>query len=74
MRTRAQATPMFTTICVLVGVLVVLQLWLLSASVEAVLGGEPRPAVAATLAQLVLFAASAGLLRYALVIDRGTRR
>ena len=74
MRTRRQATPMFTTICVLVGVLVIIQLWLLSASVESVLGDAPGPAVPATIASLVLFALSAGLLRYALVVDRKSER
>ena len=73
MRTRKQATPLFTTICVLVGVLVIVQLWLLSSSLEAVLAGDARPAVAATLASLALFALSAGLLRYGLALDRNVR-
>ncbi len=40
METRAQAVPLFTAICVLIGVLVVLQLWLLAASLESVLAGD----------------------------------
>ena len=70
---RPRATTMFTTVCFLVGVLVVLQLWLLSSSVESALGGDVAPARFAVLAQLALFATSAGLLRYALVVDRRAR-
>jgi hypothetical protein len=70
MASRKQATPVFTTICVLIGVLVTVQLWLLSASVEALLADQRSPAVPATLASLVLFCASAGLLRHATALDR----
>lgn len=73
MRTRKQATPMFTTLCVLVGVLVVVQLWLLSASLEAVLSGDEHTAIAGTFASLALFALSAGLLGYGLALDRNAQ-
>jgi hypothetical protein len=70
MHSRKQATPVFTTVCVLIGVLVTVQLWLLSASVEALLAGQTGPALPATLASLALFTVSACLLRYAMSIDR----
>ena len=70
MRSRKQAAPVFTMICVLIGVLVTVQLWLLSASVEALLAGQTGPAVPATIASFALFCMSAGILRYATAIDR----
>jgi len=74
MESRRQATPVFTTICVMIGVLVTIQLWLLSASVEAVLAGQVDPAIFATIASLVLFCVSGGLLRTATVLDRRLRK
>jgi hypothetical protein len=67
---RKQALPVFTTICVMIGVLVTIQLWLLSASVEALLAGKADLARPATVASLVLFGVSGSLLRHATAIDR----
>src|SRR5579872_6840203 len=57
-------SSVITTICVPIGVIVTVQLWLLSTSVEAVLAGQTGPTVPATIASLVLFCVSAGILRY----------
>ena len=70
MESRKHVTPVFTTICVMIGVLVTIQLWLLSASVEAMLGGRSALAVPATIASAALFAVSGGLLRWAMALDR----
>jgi hypothetical protein len=74
METRAQAVPLFTAICVLIGVLVVLQLWLLATSVEAVLAGEAGAATPAAIASAVLLAVNAALLRYVSSLDRRVRQ
>ena len=53
--------------------LVILQLWLLTATMNAYLGGDESviwPAAAASLACLIL---NAGLLRYLYAFDRGRR-
>ncbi len=76
---RKQALSIFTVVVVLIGVGVVLQLWLLSASLEGVLTGKGSLAIPATAASAVLFAVNAGLLAYVFRVDRrvralGTRR
>jgi hypothetical protein len=74
METRAQALPLFTAICVLIAVLVIVQLWLLAASLESMLAGDAGPALPATIASAVLLATNAGLLFYVSSLDRRTRR
>ena len=68
--TRRQLLPVFTAITVLIGVLVILQLWLLAASVEATLGGAGAIAVPATIASAVLLVANASLLLFVVALDR----
>jgi hypothetical protein len=70
MDARIQATPLFTAICVLIGVLVIVQLWLLSASLEASLSGDRGAPIPATIASAVLFGVSGRLLYYVLSLDR----
>lgn len=74
METGRQGTTLFTGICLLIGVLVIIQLWLLSATLDAVLSGERRIVVPGTLASAVLFACNAGLLWYVVDFDRRRRR
>lgn len=66
---RKQALPVVTFIVVLLGLGVVLQLWLLGTSLEAVLAGSGELAEPATIASAVLFAVNAGLLLYVLRMD-----
>jgi hypothetical protein len=70
---RAQALPVLTLLAFLVGVSVVLQLWLLGASLEGVLGGRGDIVLPAACASLVLFVVNLGLLAYVLRVDRHTR-
>lgn len=74
METREQALPLFTAICVLVGLLVVVQLWLLAASLESMLGGDAAPAMPATIASAAILATNVGLLFYVASLDRRIRR
>lgn len=71
---RRQATTLFTAIVAMLGVIVVLQLWLLTASLESVLAGSYRPAVAGTLGSALLFLVGAALLRYVVRLDRTVTR
>ena len=67
---RQQRTTIVSGILAFVLMIVVLQLWLLTATMNAYLGGDESviwPAAAASLACLL---ANAGLLRYLYVIDR----
>lgn len=69
-RARRQRMPIVYGILCVVLVLVVMQLWLLTATMNAFLGGNDAivwPAAAASLACLGL---NAGLLRYLVLLDR----
>ena len=70
---RKQALSILTVAAALIGVSVVLQLWLLSASLEGVLTGKGDLALPATGASAVLLAVNGGLLAYVLRIDRRVR-
>jgi hypothetical protein len=59
---REQSIAALTTICVLIGVLVVIQLWLLGASLQAALGGDVTTPRSAAVASIVLLCANGGLL------------
>ena len=61
---RAQRTPIVQGMMAFVLILVVLQLWLLTATMNAYLGGEDSIVWPAALASLACFALNAGLLRY----------
>jgi len=72
--TRAQGLPLFTGICFLIGTLVVVQLWLLAAALEAARSEMPHVLVPATIASLALLLVNAGLLWYVVDFDRRLRR
>lgn len=74
METGRQGTTLFTGICLLIGVMVIIQLWLLAAALDAALSGEERLAIPASIASLVLFGVNAGLLWYVVDFDRRRRR
>jgi hypothetical protein len=61
---RSQRMTIVTGILVFVVILVVLQLWLLTASVNAYLGGDRSIVVPALGASVLCFALNAGLMRY----------
>lgn len=61
---RAQRTPIVQGMLAFVLMLVVLQLWLLTATMNAYLGGDDSIVWPAALASLACFALNAGLLRY----------
>lgn len=73
METRQQGLPLFTGICFLIGTLVVIQLWLLAAALEAALSAEASVLLPVTLASLALFLVNAGLLWYVTDFDRRQR-
>jgi hypothetical protein len=61
---RSQRRTIVLGILSLVMIIVVLQLWLLTATMEAYLGGEHSIVIPAALASLACFALILGLLRY----------
>ena len=66
----AQGTTLFAAILILVASAVVLQLWLLTVSMEALLSGEYKTLFPAAAGSTVLLAVNAGLLRYVFRFDR----
>lgn len=68
--TREQKTTIVYGILCIVIILVVLQLWLLTATMNAFLGGDEGIVWPAAVASLVCFALNLGLLRYLYVIER----
>ena len=70
---RAQGTTLFAAILILVASAVVLQLWLLTVSMEALLSGEYKTLLPAAVGSTVLLAVNAGLLRYVFRFDRYAR-
>ena len=69
-----QGTTLFTAILVLVATCVVVQLWLLTVSMEAVFRNDVRTAIPAAVSSTVLFAINAGFLRYVFRFDRSVQR
>ncbi|MBI4563770.1 MAG: hypothetical protein HY716_03635 [Planctomycetes bacterium] len=70
---RRQGTTVFTAVGALIGVVVIVQLWLVSASLDALLSGDMKVLVPAAIASLLLFFLNGGLLLHALAFDRRTR-
>lgn len=66
---RRQGTTLFTAILILVASVVVVQLWLLTVSMEALLAGEKSTLIPAALGSTALLAVNAGLLRYVFRFD-----
>ena len=74
METRRQGTTLFTAIAVLIGMLVVMQLWLVAAALEALLSGNRGVLLPAAIASFVVLAVNAGLLLYIVRFDERIRR
>lgn len=68
---RAQRTPIAQGMLAFALILVVLQLWLLTATMNAYLGGDDGVVLPAAIASLACFVLNLGLLRYLRRLDRG---
>ncbi len=71
--TRSQKTTILSAINLIVILLVVLQLWLLTATMNASLGGDASVVWPAALASLVCFAVNLWLLRRVFELQRARR-
>jgi hypothetical protein len=67
---RQQKMTIVFGILSIVLIIVVLQLWLLTATMNAFLGGEDAVVVPAAIASAVCFGLNAGLLRYIYLMER----
>ena len=73
METRQQGSTLFSAVLVLIAILVVIQLWLVAAAVEALLSRQVVVLVPTAIASGVLFALSGGLLWYVVSFDARLR-
>ena len=73
MNPQRQGTTLFSALLALVGVGVIVQLWLLSASVDAVFRNDARTPLHAAIASAVLFIINAALLLYVFGFDKKMR-
>lgn len=58
----------------LIAILLIVQMWLLTAALEGLLGGHRGPALPAALVSAALFAACFGLYLFIEGVDRASRR
>lgn len=70
METRRQGRALMTALCLFIGIVLIVQLWLLSAAVDALLAGDDAVLLPATLASFALLGVNAGLLAYGISFDR----
>ena len=73
MRTREQGTVLFAGVLVMIATLVIIQLWLLTAALEALLAHTYEVLIPAAIASLVLCGANALLLRYVIKFDAAVK-
>ncbi len=73
MNRQDQGTTLFTALLILVSVGVVIQLWLLSASVDAIFRGDLTTPLYAAIASGVLFLLNGALLLYLFGFDARSR-
>ena len=69
----SQGLTLLTALCAFIGTLVIIQLWLVAASLEALYSDETRVLLPATLASAALFVINVVLLLHARSFDRKMR-
>jgi hypothetical protein len=74
MSVRTQGTTLFTSILILVASTVVVQLWLLTVSMDALLSREMGTLIPSAIGSTVLLLINAGLLRYVFRFDKEAQR
>ena len=74
METRQQGATLFSAVLVLIAVLVVIQLWLLAAAVDALMARETAVLLPTAIASSTLLVLSGGLLWYVVSFDARLRR
>ncbi|MBI2683549.1 MAG: hypothetical protein HYX26_10130 [Acidobacteriales bacterium] len=74
MESTRQGTTLYTAILILVGTVVVIQLWLVTAAMDALLGADNRSLIPLAVGSFVLFLINAGLLMFVFHFDRRLQR
>ncbi len=71
---QAQGTTLFTALLALIGIGVVVQLWLLAASVDAILRHEKGTPIHAAIGSTILFVVNGLLVLYVFNFDRKVKQ
>jgi hypothetical protein len=74
METRQQGSVLFAGVLILIGTLVIIQLWLLTAALEALLADAGEVLIPAAISSAVLLVVNVLLLRYVVLFDARVRR
>jgi hypothetical protein len=74
METRQQGTTLFSAVLVLIATLVVIQLWLVAAALDALLARQIAVLVPTAIASIALLLVSGGLLWYVVSFDARLRQ
>ena len=74
METRAQGSTLFSAVLVLIALLVVIQLWLVAAALDALVARQFAVLVPTAIASGMLFVLSGGLLWYVVSFDARLRQ
>jgi len=74
LETRHQAVTLFTALSLLIGIIVIIQLWLVAAALDALLSGQPSVLVPAAIASMFLLLINGGLLVLIIRLDNRLRR
>ena len=74
METRQQGSTLFSAVLVLIALLVVIQLWLVAAALDALFARELAVLVPTAIASGMLFVLSGGLLWYVVSFDKRLRQ
>ena len=73
METRQQGATLFSAVLALIGILVVIQLWLVAAAVEALMARQTTVLVPTAITSTALFVLIGGLLWYVVSFDARLR-
>ncbi len=74
METRQQGSTLFSAVLVLIAILVVIQLWLVAAALDALLARQIVVLVPTAIASIALFLLSGGLIWYVVSFDARLRQ
>ena len=73
METRQQGSTLFAAVLVLIATLVVIQLWVVAAALDALLARQTAVLVPTAIASIALFCVNVGLLWYVVSFDARLR-
>jgi hypothetical protein len=74
LETRQQAVALFTAVSLLIGIIVIIQLWLVAAALDALLAGQTPVLAPAAIASVALLLINGGLLLLIARLDRNVTR